>query len=80
MLSKACSLTRLSGFSKCNSILGCGVPLKRCIGSLVLGQYENDSLTKNTLSAIEVAKGYGSVSYSFLVVNQRYRYGYVIHR
>ncbi|KAK8805976.1 electron transfer flavoprotein alpha-subunit [Blastocystis sp. subtype 4] len=62
MLSKACSLTILSSFNTCNTILGSSVPLKRCIGSLVLGQYENGSLTKNTLSAIEVAKGYGSVS------------------
>ncbi len=80
MLSKACSLTILSSFNTCNTILGSSVPLKRCIGSLVLGQYENGSLTKNTLSAIEVAKGYGSVSNSFLVINQRYRYGYVICR
>lgn len=61
MLSKACSLAVLNRFSKCNTFNSCNVSIRRCIGSLVLGHCENDCLTKNTLSAIEVAKRYGSV-------------------
>ena len=34
---------------------------RRWIGSLVLGELEHGNLTKNTLSAIEVAKSFGDV-------------------
>ena len=38
-----------------------GVSSYRSIGSLVLGRCENGELTKNTLSAIHIAKSFGPV-------------------
>ena len=38
-----------------------GLISSRAIGSLVLGRCENGELTKNTLSAIHVAKSFGPV-------------------
>lgn len=39
---------------------------RRGIGSLVIGDYDDISLSKNTLNAIQVAKDFGEVLNAFL--------------
>ena len=36
--------------------------IRRSIGSLVVGDYDDVSLSKNTLNAIQVAKDFGDVT------------------